>query len=438
MSYSRAARIKQNMDPLPPRSARDVVKNTPIEIWKEVVDALLYDPVVFRCDPYYPGCNFHTALTQWNDWKHLRNLEIQRGILRLVSRSWKSLADSYPQRYFEPIRSRDYGYQVAQTLSARRLHLGMFCSSCGCVWLCSCGVCDECYENLSSESPVESSLLSQLAGSLFNVEILSLPDTELRMGILGTDPTKLSVQLPNLRSLSINGTSYELATAMIAFPNLVFLDLEVEPLSMQHTPGFRATLPSLRTLRLQVWDLGGLSELSKWSMPKLSHLDLAARGDFAPLVFQFVEVQGRNISSLRLQSDYLLALPENFWGQVPQLQYLGTSCLEFLDDEQRRLPKGHPFCTLGILEQEGIMEEARTAVMHYQRRWETIKTIADSHSWKDVPADFLELSREVDAYAHTHTRSPCWRCMAGLYRICAEAGIRYEDRAGTLYEEIWP
>ncbi|KIM19680.1 hypothetical protein M408DRAFT_193879, partial [Serendipita vermifera MAFF 305830] len=108
MSYSRTARIKLILNPLLPESAPDVVTNTPIEIWKEVIDALLYDPVVFSCDPYYPGCNLHTALNQWNDWEHLRNLEVQRGILRLVSHSWKSLADSYPHRYFEPIKSKEY------------------------------------------------------------------------------------------------------------------------------------------------------------------------------------------------------------------------------------------------------------------------------------------------------------------------------------------
>ncbi|KIM19681.1 hypothetical protein M408DRAFT_193880, partial [Serendipita vermifera MAFF 305830] len=182
---------------------------------------------------------------------------------------------------------------------------------------------------MSAENPGEIILLPQLAGSLFNVEILSLPDWELRMGVLGTDPTKPSLQLPNLRSLSINGSSYELATAMAAFPNLVFLSLEIGPLSGQHSTEIRGTLPSLRTLKLYVWDFDGLEDFVEWSMPTLSHLDVHVGGAIeaiVPLVFLFVEIHGKKISSLRLRvPDDWVTLPENFWEQVPQLQYLGTS-----------------------------------------------------------------------------------------------------------------
>lgn len=104
-----------------------VVTNTPVEIWQEIINQILFDPILFLHDPFYPGCNYHTALNEWSDTTRLLKLEVQRGILRLVSRSWKRLADLSQWRYFEPYRCNDVNQERLQSSKARRLEYPTLC-----------------------------------------------------------------------------------------------------------------------------------------------------------------------------------------------------------------------------------------------------------------------------------------------------------------------
>jgi hypothetical protein len=65
----------------------------PVEIWAEIFDHLLYEPGMVEKTPFYPGCNPHTALIEWCNEARLQQVESQRRLLRLVSYTWKILAD---------------------------------------------------------------------------------------------------------------------------------------------------------------------------------------------------------------------------------------------------------------------------------------------------------------------------------------------------------
>lgn len=97
------------------------VLRTPVEVWHKIIDHVLYDPIAFIIDPYYPGCNLHTAFSKWSDRKHLRKVEAQRGTLRLVSRSWKESIDLRHKKYFEAYRYDNTTQQLAWSHSADRL-----------------------------------------------------------------------------------------------------------------------------------------------------------------------------------------------------------------------------------------------------------------------------------------------------------------------------
>lgn len=357
-------------EPLSSQSTPGAVSNSPIEIWKEIIDMVLCGSVYFIHDPFYKGCNPHTALRQWSDGKPIRKLEAQRGTLRLVSHSWKILADACPQQYFEPFRSREAAYQLSQTSRASRLQVDIFCSSCGCTWQCQCDICDMCFKHMTAGNPREPMLFPQLAGSSLNVEILVVPDWELKEAIA-------FMSLPNLRALTIHGDFSQIVGFATIFLNLVFLSLQVGPLSHGCVK-----LPFLRTIQIQIRGIGGCTVMETWDMPNILHIDIHVAHyciQSMPSVVQLIRKHGRNLTSLRLKlASSHISLPDDFWHLVPRLEYLGTSTLR--QGGLARPGNEHPINTLAILQRE-VSPITRFRVISWIREsGKMIKTIADSHA----------------------------------------------------------
>lgn len=68
----------------------------PVDIWAEVFDRLLGDAFVFNPDPFSVSSNPHTMFRHWYNYDRLADIERQRLLLRLVSSTWKALADNHP------------------------------------------------------------------------------------------------------------------------------------------------------------------------------------------------------------------------------------------------------------------------------------------------------------------------------------------------------
>jgi hypothetical protein len=44
---------------------KSAIAIAPVEIWIEIINYLLSDPILFSPDPFYLGCNYQIALEEW-------------------------------------------------------------------------------------------------------------------------------------------------------------------------------------------------------------------------------------------------------------------------------------------------------------------------------------------------------------------------------------
>lgn len=404
-----------------------VVMKTPVEIWQEIVDQLLFNPMLFSLDPLYPGCNFHTALNEWFDTKRMRTLEIQRGILRLVSRSWKAIADASRWRYFESDPCHGEAPLPPRYQGARRLLLWHCCPVPWHIVNPDDDTRCPCYDSIGC---IQAENLASLIGGCRSLcRILEFPLWHPTAASIRTFCDFKKSCLPNLDTLviRISGPPDPLFPNM--FSKLTILDVRVDfaPLT---TKLLDITLPSVRILRITVLEDWECDFTEKWELPDLVYLDL--NYPYLPSrLLSFLKRVGTGLLALRLLVRYeQIGLPNNFWQAVPRLEYLGLSQCNYLPPSP---PVNHPLHTLAVWELEEDINNARNDAKEIMVTFKTIKTIADLHDWSDMPEEFSSYTVPME---HDHDLKSCWMCVAALNTACSNRGLRYEDGNGRTYAEF--
>lgn len=421
----------------------EVVMNVPVEIWKEIIDQFLFDPVLFLSDPFYPGCNFHTALNEWSDTKRLLRLEIQRGILRLVSRSWKYLVDSSQWQYFEPYRCDNEAQKTLQSQAAGRLEFFHLCRNWDHISGNQLDQCDECTAYM--EDYKHDDVLPKTNISEYKARILRLPYWKTTKPFLDYNAEQVCLMFPQLRALFLSVKTTPIGQPLALFSRLTFLSLhfgrniEALPTSSLNDPISRTVVP-IKTLQLFISNDTDCHIFRQWHMPFLTHLEFRAIAHSMPSIARVIGEVGRNIVSLRLchESDYVV-LPHEIWETMPALEYLGMTTLgTYIGPEicARGPPPDHPLRTFAILEEEVHMDRARPEVCKLIGNWSKLETIADSHSWELVPDNYEEGREVFNGFVHTHITPLCWKCVATLDVACRNYHLRYEDCTGLTYAEF--
>lgn len=421
------------------------ITETPVEIWREIIDQTLFDPILYLSNPFYPGCNPHTALSEWCDTRPLLKQEVQRGILRLVSRSWKYLVDSSRWQYFEANCWEDTTQRAQQSQAARRLEYYRTCSDCGRI----CGSRPaQCYNCADYVDCIQNKgLISSSDICLFKAEILRLPCGEETLEFIRSNTGRLKTVFPHLRALFISFNANTICDILELVSSATFLSLQIDSTSRPPPHQFSKenhdyiSLP-VKTLQLLVSNDAYCDLLKEWDMPFLAHLEWRAISSPLHLLSRFLANIGKNLVTLHIyhECDYL-TVSQNIWKLVPVLEYFGATEFKTLTTVESSLPPppppGHPLHTFAILEEETHLERSRIDALWFVKTWEGLKIVADSHSWANLPPDFI--NREVlGAFEsdHVHRESPCWQCILPLHVACEERGLRYEDRSGITFSEF--
>jgi hypothetical protein len=400
----------------------------PIEIWIEIFDYLLYDPIFFSTDPFYPGCNYQIALEEWQNESRLTESKRQRGILRLVSRAWKDVVDLQGDRFYQVLIG-DVDIDAVQIHSVKRLHVG--------------------WEDNSCDDPIHSTLTDK--SHSFNVpagfsailrQILTSPESSITTLVLPdkiwariADPLFIQTSaqiLPGVKALEVEGGLDLTISVSSVCPNLTFLNIHILNNILSNT---EANFPDLTTLILasRATNFDGVIN---WAMPNLRHTELKdlTREREPTLLYFFLARTWPNLISLKVQAMInTLVLPGVIWDRLPKLVFLGMS---WLSDDAPSPPDGHPIHTVANVENE-YAGNARGRLFHIIRHWKGLKTLSDIHRWEELPRPIdhsclvVESNRRRD---RCHAGN-CSRCIENAAYLCYVRGLRYEDRLGRSMTE---
>lgn len=407
------------------------VDMAPVEIWKEILDNLLYDPMVsvqLKADPFYPGCNYHTALQEWCDRKRLLEWERQRTSLRLVSRAWRDLIDKIPGYY--ALLTEHGALSPNQMLSAIRVHLDIREKHCECQSFCSCF--DEKWipNHRDREPDFGSTLYDLLANSESSVQTLVTSSRRWYELIEAIPPPIDTRQLSGIKGLYVMGwirTSEHISTV---FPNLTFLYVQLSS-PYQSLPPIH--LPSLITLILKI-NLCTLGIIKNWSIPNVQYAEITdiSCTSKPDLLGQFLESSWPSLLSLKIISEAMpITLPGAIWDRLPNLRYLGISCLQDLDNYDIP-PVSHPLRAIANLESD--QPDARGILAKVTWDWMGLRVISDNHRWEKQPINDDPTPRDV--FTHPHDRwKLCLQCIEDMVYMCEIQGLRYEDASGRTLTE---
>lgn len=417
----------------------EAVVNTPVEIWREIIDHALFDQILYLINPFYPGCNLHTALDDFSNHQRLLELAYQRGNLRLVSRSWRDAVDVSPWQYFEPYRdgSKNLGRVLAQSQLASRLE---FHDSWEDHILVDARVkCGPCLKQQGFAGYyLRENLFNRLKNTPLTAKIFRLPHWHDYRDYLEPHEGQNLNPLPHLQALFLKVYSFPTPDVLDLFGRLEFLSFWLDfmdwdiPVEIPQDFHF----PVLKALQTKILDPLLVNFLAKWKMPLLAHLHLMSISseETLPSLSPLVEGVGANLISLRISSAHaFIRLPDNIWEEVPRLEYLGVSRVETLVSP----PLGHPLHTFANL--EGLdLSSARVDTNNVIQNWETLSTIAELHDWNDAPGDFAYSWDKNHDPSHEHSSKFCWLCVDVSYILCRQRGLRYEDSSGRTFGEVWP
>ncbi|KIM20020.1 hypothetical protein M408DRAFT_30725, partial [Serendipita vermifera MAFF 305830] len=418
-------------------------QKVPVEIWQEIINHVLCDPIVFLDDPYYPGCNLHTAYNEWDDRKRLCKLEVQRGTLRLVSRSWKVLVDSNRWRYFEPSRCKNMTQQLDWALSTRRLDFHHVCSG---------------GEHIPRDEDYPDAYERWIVGwthqiKLQNPELCSATFEQativhIQKGIKSNSPnhdTPIERIFPRLRALSVGKYNVLSMHLLGVSTRLTFLSLRLVTGIEDEKYEIPLSFPSLRTLHLETGYERDLDPLVQWKMPLLAHVELKVpfTQEYYPHTAFFKHI-GKNLIRLNLYTyEKSHRHPEKYWEWMPRLEYISVTSLT-PNWGLFPPPPDHPLRTFGLVEESiRSMIWSRKNTGDIAGKWKTISTIADCHSWEELtkwlkvtfPDKPPDLDKLIKGYDHAHRGVHCWECIHLLLWKCKENGLRYEDRTGRTWAE---
>ncbi|KIM20024.1 hypothetical protein M408DRAFT_310608 [Serendipita vermifera MAFF 305830] len=350
------------------------VLKTPVEVWQEIIEHVLYYPIAFLTDPYYPGCNFHTAFNEWTDRRRLRKLEVQRGTLRLVSPSWRDLIDSRSWKYFEPYLCGNTIQQSTWAQSARRLDLDNVCIAIENIIEDSSSRCDECgYKKIHVPAISD---VTNFNPHPFRATILSMPFYEGKL-CSKIQYSHLDIYFPNVYSLfAWYRDSFEMPPLNL-LASLTFLSICVDiggvPTQDEIIPPFFA----LKTFHLEILDDERIEFLEQWEIPLLAHLQISIPSSAPTIAYLFTLLAriGKNLVRLclRIYEEYV-DLPGDFWEVMPVLEYFGTTVLKG-DSSFPIPPVGHSLRTFAVVEEGNYTDEAREITSRLVGLWKTLDTI---------------------------------------------------------------
>ncbi|KIM25079.1 hypothetical protein M408DRAFT_26483 [Serendipita vermifera MAFF 305830] len=422
-------------------------QNAPVEIWQNIIHHVLYDPIAFLDDPYYPGCNLHTAYNEWTDGKRLCKLEAQRGTLRLVSRSWKVLADLHQWRYFQPVRCKDMSQQLEWALSTRRLDFYCLCSGGGRVRESRVSdafhTCPRHKESWISQYQREN---PELCSATFDLATIVHIQDSLELDFAIQD-TPIKNFFPRLRALSVGEYNAPQKHLLGVSTTLTFFSIRLVPEHYKERYEKPLKFPVLRTLHVEVDEEQNFDSLIQWKMPLLAHAELTVPSveqyDLRATFFKHI---GKNLVRLSLRTYEKSHLhPERYWEWMPKLEYISVTRLT-LKWGFYPLPPDYPLRTFGLVE-ESVPNVAwsRRNTGTIAEKWKTISTIADCHSWEDLtkwlkvtfPDKPPDLDKLTKGYEHEHRGVHCWECIHLLLWKCKKNGLRYEDITGRTWAEYF-
>lgn len=396
---------------------------TPIEIWANIFDWLLFDPVLFHPDPFHHGRNLHSALWQWDDLARAEMIERQRRVLRLVCRSWKALADSNHNQYWVG--------SLVQELSPLWKHATRLC-------ILSCTVSsDPQYDclyhgaNTASDISLTTSLQHFPPETPLPVQILEI-SSELWNHVCDSLPTPtLRSIFSNVEAAHFRGVHLRTETLPDVFTSLTYLGLNLVAPAYYVETSFSIELPSLTTLALGADNAASCQLVDDWKLPQLRHLSfsLKRQHDIGVLSdFRIFERGWPLLLSCRINFHCVaIELPERFWDYLPALVYLGVTCLSIAGSQPP--PVGHPIKIIGNIE-ENDDEDAHMYLIDYLDSCAKLDCVADIYSWDDAVLSHgsSEFHKEYDLIEGPAS-------ILSLHTYCVLRGWRFEDRHGRSLKE---
>lgn len=195
----------------------------PIEICLHIFGYLLDDPSVFHPNPFYPGCNPHTAMRDWNYYSRLLELARQRRSLELVSKYWKRVVDLN--------RGRSRSFEFETDIDVNRLCPFTRLSFCSNLTQCHCDGHCYCAEVLFIEDPPlhysPDILLKLVSIPSTRTPIISLPASAwLDLQTRAMSTTKFA-SMNTIQSLEILDPLLTAENISILCPRLTFLGIQI-------------------------------------------------------------------------------------------------------------------------------------------------------------------------------------------------------------------
>jgi hypothetical protein len=413
----------------------------PLEIWTEIFGELLYEPALVNPSPFYSGCNPHTALIEWYDETRLQQVERQRRLLRLVSHTWKAIADRMIHQFYQLSRGKAFYLADQKFLHASRIHLGVRQEICACHGSCACDFRN--YSGLGIQPQdfghVEQILQDAPTEFQLPLKTLMIPYYwwDKMVGLYGDKP--IASRLSRLSALLLAGANLGRSIPSIC-PKLTFLSISLQGLHFTDSSHFGLDFLHITGLVICMWGSGDFQAFASWNLPKLQHLSITyGSRDPSDQLREFFKTERSSLSSFALRpfSSSIFQytgnshhLPPEIWSGAPNLLYLGLA--SFGMDTIKVPPSIHPLRTLAFL-QLNPYKFPRAVLGSILSEWNNIKVVADVHRWEDLPSS---RSKAFNDPNHIHFGAVCEYCLILANSICSQYGVRYEDRYGRSLEEF--
>lgn len=266
-----------------------------------------------------------------------------------------------------------------------------------------------------------------------NVQILEFGEVEAKLA--RRTSRNIKAICPELKALVIVVDEWVIKHFNGLFNNLKYLYLRVhgnDGASRHQDQGIRCAVTLfITTLQLEISSFDSPTFMEDWNLPVLEHLIIKS-SHWVQGLDSILQNNSQRLLSLHIDVKHnYVDLPADVWAQAPSLMYCGLTAT--YPEEPLTAPHpGHPIHTLGMLEVE--TPELRKEFIELIRDWKSISTIADCHTWAEMPEEY-DPFRPAEGFDHTHDESnpPCWRCVQALHAVCLDRGLEYEDHAGITY-----
>ena len=359
----------------------------PTDIWAEIFDHLLYDPILFNPDPLSDCLNPHTALRMWYDYPLLENLERQRRRLRLVSSTWEILAEKHVNQYLDAAQCSTPDFAMVKRVRFRKRRTPSFDDY------------DTWFSEEKKSSKVDSPHLSTLSDYARRaLDITSAPRLTIitltgQFCLTAIMDRALRGAFPAVRALSVEECSYPPPDLSTAFPNLVLLAWRIIANSLPTSSDIETEtiFSDLTTFQLAFDnDTMDLSLFQHWTLPRLRHFEFTVSCfDEEPStrctrsMYRFLRTVRESLTGLKiaLLGDWITP-PSDLWEILPHLKYLGMSTVT-PGAPFPPLPARHPLRTMANTDVTGSISDV--APLQTLREWDSLTTLADVHRWDDIP-----------------------------------------------------